>query len=188
MRHTTIAALAAAALTLTACSSAEPPAQAVPVESPSPSPSPSPTPPPATQKVGLAQTSSHDGIAMEVTVLRLRYPFTPRVSGWQERKGYIYAAVEAKVCTTRNDGRPPVAVSWWPWSLSWESGIVAKAASSYSGEWWEEPLYPQDHIVLQGRCARGWIPFEARASDGRPALVAYTPAEGTALEWKVKQG
>jgi hypothetical protein len=184
MRHVLATAVIAATAALSACGSTDAPAQTVPVETPNPQ---APSTPPAADKqlVGRAQTSADDDSTVEVTVLRLRQPFKPPVAGVLDRKGYEYAAVEAKVCVTRNDGELPIAVSWGPWSLSWESGIVAESASSYSSEWWDEPLYPQDHIVRPGRCARGWIPFEVRRSDGRPALVSYTPSAGPALEWRV---
>ena len=160
------------------------PAAPVPVEQPT-SASPTPKPSPGTPAVGGKQTSADADSSVDVTVLRMRQPFTPTVPAVLDRKGYQYAAVEVKLCVTRYDEQPPVRVSWAPWALSWKSGVVAQAANSWSPGWWEEPLYPQDHPVRTGRCVRGWIPFEVRAADGRPELVTYAPGEGAALEWKV---
>ncbi|MEV0382925.1 hypothetical protein [Nonomuraea sp. NPDC050643] len=116
-----------------------------------------------------------------MTALKLRTPFEGRFK--PDRKGFVYAGLEVKVCVARNTGQP-IAVSWAPWSLEYESGVVVPAASSYSAEWWDEPLYPpHDHVVRVGRCVRGWIPFEVQF--GQPDRVTYTPGSGMALEWTV---
>lgn len=159
-----------------------PAAGPVPVEQPPPVASSTPTPGPA--KVGGKQVSADNESSMDVTVLRLRMPFTPIVADVLDRKGYVYAGAEVKACVTRNTGALPIGVSWGPWSLSYGSGVVVEAASSY-GDWWDEPLYPQQHIVPVGRCVRGWVPFEVRSSDGRPERVTYTPSDGSSLEWTV---
>lgn len=177
----------AAALLTAGCSTPEAQPGTVPVEQPASAPTSS-APAPAAKSphaVGSEQTSASDSGEVKVTVLRMRQPFTPTVPGVLDRKGYVYAGVEAKLCVTRNDAELPVSVSWGPWSLSWESGVVVEAASSWSPDAWDEPLYPQDHVVREGRCVRGWIPFEVRANDRRPELVQYAPGEGEALEWKV---
>ncbi|MEU6781537.1 hypothetical protein ABZ912_20215 [Nonomuraea angiospora] len=184
MRHT-LAAFAALSTLLAACGSPQPQAATVPVETPTSAPTSAAPTTPAQQPVGRTQTSAGGSDTVEVTVLRLRQPFPPTIPGLIDRKGYEYAGLEVKVCVTRNGGESPTAVSWSPWSLSYASGVVVEAASSWSPEAWDEPLYPQDHIVRQGRCARGWIPFEVRAKDGRPALVSYTPSTGASLEWRV---
>jgi hypothetical protein len=103
------------------------------------------------------------------------------VSGLPDRKGLEYAAIEVKLCVKKNTG-PQVNVSWAPWSLAFPDGVVAEEMGSWSSEWWNAPLYPQDHVVKVGRCVRGWIPFEVRKGK-RPELVTYAPDEGPGLEW-----
>lgn len=181
MRRTALAA--ALALLLAGCGTSAA-VDAVPVERPTTAAA---TPTPATPRIGGKQASAAAESSVDVTVLRLRLPFTTTPPGLleRERKGYEYAAIEVKVCVTRNSSGLPLGVTWSPWSLAYESGVVVQAASSYSDEWFSEPLYPQDHIVKTGRCVRGWIPFEVRKGDGRPELVGYAPSEGPALEWAV---
>lgn len=161
---------------------ATPAAGPVPVEQP-PAVSSTPTPGPA--KVGGKQVSADDESSMDVTVLRMRLPFTTNVPGLLNRKGYVHAGVEVKACVTKNTSTLPIGVSWAPWALTYPSGIVIEAASSYGDDWWDEPLYPQQYIVHTGRCVRGWIPFEVRSKDGRPERVTYTPSMGPPLEWTV---
>lgn len=162
-------------------------APTVPIEQPTPAPSTASTHQPQkvgqAEKVGQAQTSGYDDLAVSVTVLRYRQPFKTNRPGLLNRKGYTYGGIEAKLCVTLNGG-DPASVSWGPWALSYDSGIVAKTPSSWNSDGWDEPLYPQDHIVGVGRCARGWIPFEVPAGD-KPAIIHYQPLSGNALEWRV---
>lgn len=178
MRNT--AGLALATLILAGCAAASP--ASVPMERSSAPPTPTPSTS-AKRQVGSSQESIDADSTVAVTALRLRTPFEGQVK--PDRKGFVYAGLEVKLCVTRDDQPEPVAVSWAPWSLSYESGVVVQAASSYSPAWWDEPLYPQDHIVREGRCVRGWIPFEVRLGDGRPSVVAYQPGAGSPLEWTV---
>lgn len=183
------AALFAAAVLATGCAAtAEPEAAATgPVETPSKSAPPAETQPPVAQRTGGTQTNADDLSEVEVTVIRYRQPFTPRYPDLIDRKGYEYAGIEAKLCVTRNDSDERITVSWQPWSLVYDSGVVVGTPGSWSPDGWEEPLYPAagDHVVRVGRCVRGWIPFEVRARDGRPGLVAYTPLGSAPLEWRI---
>lgn len=183
--HLLAAALTAAALT--ACSSEPQPASA-PLESPRPSSSPSPiASAPAQQRVGKGSTqqSIDPQIETEVTVLRVRQPLRPIVDGVEAKKGHEHAAAEVKLCVNRNATTEVLSVSWYPWALSYTDGTVIEEMSSWSADWWDVPLYPQERTVPAGRCVKGWVPFEVPRGS-RPELVTYQPVGRTALEWRVK--
>ncbi len=184
-------ALTLAALAVTAaCGStpATPSAPAVAVETPAASSTPTTPALPSPAPVAHTQTHRADGIEATVTVLRMRRPFpvvVPVDPPQPERKGREFAAAEVKFCLTKYTLPEPLTVSWAPWSIEFRDGTVAEALRSWNSEWWDVPLYPQQHVVRLGRCVRGWVPFEV-SKGARAELVTYAPGEGTVLEWEVR--
>lgn len=181
--------LALAVLALaTACSSSPAgPSPTVPVETPTPSATPT-GPSTMSAATGQTQTHSDSGVEAQVTVLRMRRPFPvviPVSPPQPERKGREYAAAEVRFCLVKNSTSEDVAVGWSPWSIEFTDGTVAEALTSWSNEWWDVPLYPQDHVVRPGRCARGWVPFEVDKG-AKAERVTYAPESGDVLEWRVK--
>ncbi|RCG19151.1 hypothetical protein DQ384_38400 [Sphaerisporangium album] len=141
-----------------------------------------PTSPP---RLNTTQVHLAEGIESRVTVLRTRQPLRAVIAGLPERKGYQYAGIEVKFCVTKNTTAETVSVSWSPWALQSADGVLTEAMSSWSDEWWAVPLYPQNRQVKEGRCVRGWIPFEVPKGT-RANLVSYEPEEGNPLEWAVR--
>ncbi|MGW5689250.1 hypothetical protein [Nonomuraea sp. NPDC003754] len=120
---------------------------------------------------------------MKATVLRIRQPFTAVVPGLPERAGREYIGIEVRMCIAKSEGSP-TNVSWGPWSIEFADETVEQAMSSWGPEWWDVPLYPNGRQVQEGRCVRGWIPFEVQKG-AKPRTVSYQPSDMT-LEWQVK--
>ncbi len=130
--------------------------------------------PPPPSKLGVAQPQlDGDGVAVRATAIALRLPLKSAYP--PDRKGYVYAGVDAKVCVDKVPAETAVTMSWAPWSLAYEDGTVVEPVSSWSPDWYKVPLYPAaGRRVKVGSCVRGWILFEVPRGS-KPDKVAYSP-------------
>ncbi|MEV4164958.1 hypothetical protein [Nonomuraea dietziae] len=157
----------------------------VPRENPPTTTSPASATPstPAPAEIGAAQDNRGENYLGKVTALRIRQPLRTLVSG-TGKAGHEYLAIEAKVCVVENSRAEKISVSWQPWAVAMADDTVATPLGSWSSEWFDVPLYPQDRIVRTGSCVRGWIPFEV-PKGAKPRTVSYQPADGDTLDWQV---
>ncbi|MFI7632415.1 hypothetical protein [Microbispora rosea] len=182
--------LAALAAALTACSStptATPGAAAAasPAKAAAPSSTPAAAKPsPAEPRVGATQLSNDGQTKIRVTLLHVRQPMRSIVPGLPQRKSVEYAGLEVRACLVSTTDTREIVLGWFPWSVTTTDDTVVEEMSEWSNDWWNEPLYPTDHVVKPGRCARGWIPFEVPRGT-RLAYVSYQPEGANLVEWKV---
>jgi hypothetical protein len=193
--RTTTAALAVLLLPLAACTSssdAKPAATVTVTVAPSATPSPSPS---ATEdgplKLGTATkwewTDTDTPATGVTTAIGYKQPVkttfaTPEDDMGAEGKGYVWAALEVKVCTTTG----MVSVSNSPWSLAFADGTRIEANNSTYGDF-PKPEYPVgDTAIKAGDCIRGKIVFAVPGKQ-RPVKVIYSAVpEGDApIEWAV---
>jgi hypothetical protein len=187
-RHALLACLLAAA---TAACSSPAPTQAVPEpasveqQGDTTSAAADPSPPESgPETVGKTQVTKGTQGEFKVTVTRIRRPFKAVVAGLPERKAFEYAAADVRFCV-KDQQLDEVRVGWSSWSMTTKDGTVVEALSAWSNDWWSQPLYPQDHVVKQGRCVRGMIPFEVERGAVLD-VITYSPDEMDELEWKVR--
>lgn len=190
----TAAAVAAllGAVTLTGCSGGDTDAKPKPTKTATPSPSEEPTPSPSpTGPVIIGDTWEWEGkddkgaYSGTTTVLSYeqhvaRTSIQPEEEFGPESKGYVWAALELKVCTTTGD----VYVDNTPWTLAYEDGARIQPSTVTYGDF-PKPEYPAvPTIVKPSDCVRGKIVFSV-PSDQRPEKVVYAPSDGDVTEWAV---
>lgn len=82
-------------------------------------------------------------------------------------------------------------VSWVPWAVDFADDTSADAASEWSQDSFNVPLYAAiDKAVPAGRCIRGWVLFIVPKGK-RPVRVVYSPGSDpgqqvTPAEWPVR--
>ncbi|MBZ4016261.1 hypothetical protein CCS38_11015 [Streptomyces purpurogeneiscleroticus] len=98
-----------------------------------------------------------------------------------EQAGYVWAALEVKVCSTEGQ---EVYVNNTPWSLAYADGARVEPSSVTYGDF-PRPEYPiGDTAVRVGDCVRGKIVFPVPGNQ-RPERVVYAPPSSDAVEWSV---
>lgn len=203
----TLRAVAAAALALasagcgddgkpTAAASSAPATTARPSASaraPSPSPSastpasPSPTFDP-TAPLAMGKTfATADGVATAM-VYSYRHNVARTAPRPEEQPGYVWAAIDVKVCAHKPAGEQEhqgIAVSNSPWTLVYADDSQIEA-SSVGYNQFPEPEYPfGEKAVAWGRCIRGWITYPV-PGEKRPIAVEYAPeGQAVAPRWTV---
>lgn len=183
---------------LTACSSgahgsAAPAASTKPAVTPSasspasvaPTPRPAPTPTVTTQRLGTSgkitdrdENGTFLGYAT-VTAYAYKQPVA-RSAPKPDQAGYVWAAVDVKVCVPENS-----TISSDPWSLIYPDDTSAQASSTGYNQF-PLPEYAWGDVDLnKGRCHRGWIVYPVPANQ-RPVMVEYSaPSTGQTVDWSV---
>ncbi len=175
--------------TLAAASSAVPlptTASPSPTVTSSPTASPSPTVDPYAPLAMRRAFTTSDGIG-SATVYGYRHNVARTAPRPEEQPGYVWAAIDVKVCALRSDAAPDgISVSDGPWTLVYDDDSQIEASSvGYSQ--FPEPGYPfGDKRLAPGRCVRGWITYGVPGKQ-RPVAVEYAPeGEPVAPRWTVK--
>jgi hypothetical protein len=152
----------------------------------SPSPSPTPPPSPLALSVGQETTFSDTEVTMRVAALGLQIPAAVEDTRQPEDAGapvgYVWAALDVRLCVDATSTDVDVSVSDQPWSLAYADGSRIQADAGYHGL--VRPAFPlADTVVPVGDCLRGNILFEVPPSP-RPARVVYA---GTTppIDWAV---
>jgi hypothetical protein len=182
--HTTAAILIAAGLLLTSCSNNSDDARNTAT-------TPSPSQPAEPLALGQAWQWADEGgdgykpAAGSSTVIGYeqhvaKNSIQPEDEFGTESKGYVWAALELKVCTTKGT----VTVSSLPWALVYSDGSRIDP-SSVTYDDFPRPEYPFDAEVKAGDCVRGNVVYPVPGGK-RPERIIYAPEgdSGTA-EWAV---
>jgi hypothetical protein len=185
----TVAALLTTTALLTACTSTT---DAAPQPSPSAtktasaSPAPSPTKADA-RPFGTAYRWADAVGAGTTTVIAYTQPVAPDAvqpeeTFGSESKGFVWAAVEVKVCLTRGE----TTVSNSPWSLAYRDGATVDPSSRTYGSF-PQPEYPVgDTPVAPGHCVRGKIVFPVPGRQLPDRVLYGAVTEGTLpIAWAV---
>ncbi|HEY5833454.1 hypothetical protein [Streptomyces sp.] len=203
-RATTAAAALSLAALLTACSSSDSddkagdaPASttaASGVVTTEPAPSATPTrdaPLRIGQKYTWKDTATDDSgqsyaVAGNTTVLGYQQPVatsgpTPQDAFGDSSAGYVWAAVDVKVCDTTGK----IIVTNTPWALSYADDSLIEP-SSYGYDSFPRPAFPMgDTDLTPGRCLRGKIVFPVPGNQ-RPLAVVYSPGSIGPVLWAVR--
>lgn len=184
------AALVAVAVSAVALSSNQAPlAEEIPTVQVAVSATPTPTPTPKVAKkykVPSSRTRTDvDGDKFKTSVIEYKQPFKPVNGMSPDRRGFEYAGIKVKNCLIKNNIDIPVSVSWAPWSLELPEGEIIEAATSYWTDGWSEPLYPVNRILTEGKCVKGWIPFEVPKGK-TPDRIVYAPGNEKPMEWMLR--
>lgn len=116
--------------------------------------------------------SYQQGVAKDAT--------QPEEEFGSESAGYVWAAVDLKVCNAKGK---TITVNNYPWSLAYKDGSRVQPSSTTYGDF-PRPEYPyEDTEVPPGDCVRGKIVFPV-PGDERPQRIVYAP-EGRHAEWTV---
>lgn len=111
--------------------------------------------------------------------------WTPEEDFGSEAKGYVWAALEVKVCVTKADG-VETTVSTAPWSIAYEDGARIRPTNDLGDEA-PRPQYPEDDtLVRPGDCIRGKTVF-AVPGDKWPERALYVPESSEPAEWLLKK-
>jgi hypothetical protein len=168
----TVTLIAAAALTVAGCAAAtsDRPASPAPVK-------PAAGTTPGTYGVGPPLTVNDPRVTARATVLHAR-----RMKGsyGPERNGYVYFGADVRVCFTKIHVAQSLVVDWESWSVEFADDTTATPFEGADQSFFDVPLYPSPsraRQVTEGRCVRGWIPFEV-PKNKRPARVVYSPNSG----------
>ncbi|MFE4214199.1 hypothetical protein [Streptomyces sp. NPDC056844] len=137
----------------------------------------------AVQKFSFAGDEEYDPNAGTVTVLSYQQPVSASVTAAEEvgTKGYVWAALEVKVCATEGD----ITTSSQPWTLAYDDGARIQPISS-TYEDFPKPHYVEDAAVSAGDCSRGKIVFPV-PGEGRPSKAVYATDSYPALRWSLKK-
>ncbi|GGY82966.1 hypothetical protein GCM10010363_74500 [Streptomyces omiyaensis] len=94
--------------------------------------------------------------------------------------GYIWAALELKVCSTKG----VFTANTFPWTLAYSDGARVEA----SGTTWDDfpkPEFPIETKLSPGKCVRGKVVYPV-PGDSRPETIVYAPQTVTVpVEWAV---
>ncbi|MBU2662857.1 hypothetical protein KOI35_04985 [Actinoplanes bogorensis] len=129
--------------------------------------SPSPTTPPATKALKLGQTHSFtdsEGYVAAVTALA-------------HRRADDVEGVQVRTC---NRGKIPFTASERPWLLSYDDGEQLVDVTVIGGGL-PSPAFVERSLA-EGKCAKGWIAFEAPAT-GSPDGIEYRIEGTTSARW-----
>lgn len=170
MRSPRMVCVLSAAVVLAGCSNADTPATPPPVpprSAPAPSSAPPPGSPASTGALKLGQTfkATVDEYTSVVTVLNHK-PFDG---------GY---AIEVRTC---NRGSAMFNASPVPWRLSYGGGEQLVDVTIEGGGL-PSPAFVERELQV-GKCARGWIAFEAPAS-GKPDGAEYHAEGAPSGRWE----
>lgn len=191
------AALILTAILATGCDDSIPAAASPGAASASPSPSPAtPTPSPiptaqtpftlgapwewentsgslsgATTAVGYQQNVAKSGPS-------------PEEAFGEESHGYVWAALEVKVCSDATSSETTTA-SDSSWQLAYDDGSIVEPSSS-GYESFPKPKFPFGGAdLMPGRCVAGKIVFPV-PGDKKPARALYAPASiDVPREWQI---
>lgn len=189
--RTTAAAATALMLTLNACSSdteATPSRSTITPTEATPSPSktkPSPTPTQAAMKLGqaLAWDEPENDLAGTAQVISYEQDVAKSTTSADEEfgtSGYVWAALEIKVCSTKGT----FFSSSMPWTLAYaDSSRIEPSSSTYEG--FPRPAFPIETKLTAGKCVRGKIVYPVPGGQ-RPTTVVYAPqSDMDPAEWTV---
>ncbi|MFG3702369.1 hypothetical protein ACGF5C_31480 [Micromonospora sp. NPDC047620] len=189
------AALALAAAVLAGCASDPEPAAAPATSEPaptsaaaSPTPSaasPSPTVNPDTP-LPFGKGIVTGGGYVTATVYAYRHNVAKSAPRPDEQPGFVWGAVDVKVCANKDITVSSVGVSNGPWALVYADDTTI-GASQTGYDAFPKPEYPwTEKALAPGRCVRGWITFPVPGKT-RPAFVEYAPeGEQVTPRWAVK--
>lgn len=138
------------------------------------------TTPASPHRLGTTQTNASPSATVTVTAFAyraLRSPYPP------QRKGYVWAGVNAKTCITTNSTGKKIPVTFYPWSLQFADDTKIGPATQWSEDQFTVPIFTS-RALDAGGCLRGWVVFEVPAGK-RPTRVVYAPAGNTPTEWAV---
>lgn len=181
MRAVVLASLALLALTACGGGGGKTAAAAPPASGPaSTAASPAPAGPAA---IGQTRQLDDPQGTVKATVYAyrtLRSQFPP------DRKGYVFAGADVKVCVPKVTApTKKISLSWAPWSVAYADSTTIEPVSSWSDDWFTVPLYSGfGKTVREGGCLRGWVLFEVPKGK-KPVTVIYAPGENSPLEWRV---
>lgn len=135
----------------------------------------------AVQKFSFAGDEEYDPNAGTVTVLSYQQPVTASVTASEEvsAKGYVWAALEVKVCATKGE----FTTSSLPWTLAYEDGARIEPSST-TYEDFPKPHYVENAAVSAGDCSRGKIVFPVPGND-RPSKAIYATESYPTLRWSL---
>jgi hypothetical protein len=191
-RTTTAAVLLAAGLTLTACSSGGDDNSKATHTNPAPpttsAPAPTTTTPSPTHAapLRLGETREWTGTQTDdsgqdvtnsgtVTAYGYEQPTATGAPSPQEAfgassKGYVWGAVDLKVCSTGGT----FTVSNSPWSLGYSDDTIVEPSDTGYDDF-PKPEFPMGDVTLtEGRCVRGKVVFPVPGKR-RPVAVIYSP-------------
>jgi hypothetical protein len=121
------------------------------------------------------------------TVYGFKQPVAKTAPRPDEQPGYVWAAVDVKVCAGKADVNPRgLLISNSPWSLVYADDTqIEPSNTGYDS--FPEPEFPfGEKDLAPGRCLRGWITFPAPGKK-QPVAVEYAPEdEPVAPRWTVK--
>ncbi|MGW4730553.1 hypothetical protein ACWEQC_15525 [Streptomyces shenzhenensis] len=134
-----------------------------------------------TQKFSFEGDEEYDPLAGNAIVLSYQQPVRAAVTVAEEvdEPGYVWAALEVKVCGTKGD----FTTSSMPWTLSYDDGTRIEPSSTTYGDF-PKPEYVQDAPISAGDCSRGKIVY-AVPGNQRPAQVLYTTDSSPTLRWSL---
>lgn len=192
-RTATAAVLLAAGLALTACSSSghdsksrAAPASSAPSAATTPAPAATTPSPTQAAPLRLGETRAWTGTRTDdsgqdvtgsgtVTAYSYHQPVATGAPSPQEAfgassKGYVWGAVDIKVCSTSGT----VTVSNSRWSLGYSDQTVVEASDTGYDDF-PKPKFPMGDVTLtEGRCVRGKVVFPV-PSRRPPIAVIYSP-------------
>ncbi|OWV13594.1 hypothetical protein [Micromonospora wenchangensis] len=125
--------------------------------------------------------------AASATVYGYRHNVARTAPRPDEQPGYVWAAIDVKVCALKSDAAPNgISVSNGPWTLVYADDSQIEA-SSVGYNQFPEPGYPfGEKTLAPSRCVRGWITFGVPGKQ-RPVAVEYAPdREPIPPRWTVK--
>ncbi|MFE6383812.1 MULTISPECIES: hypothetical protein [Streptomyces] len=108
--------------------------------------------------------------------------YSPRTSADEafNTKGYVWATVEIKVCTTKGT----VETSRFPWVLAYADGTRVEPSGVTFGDF-PKPEYPYEAKVKTGDCVRGKTVFPVPGNQRPERIVYTTELLPTPAEWSV---
>lgn len=186
----------AIALLTTACTSTpQKPAASAPRPSSSTSSaasaSPSPSPSPSIGPFALGETWKWDRPEHDVSGSSAVLSYQQRVARdatdpeeafGSESKGYVWSAVELKVCNDADSGQV-LPTSSAVWKLAYDDGALVDPSSTIFDQF-PKPWYPFDAELKAGRCVRGKLVFAVPGGQ-RPDRVVYGPEGLEPVEWTI---
>ncbi|MEV5768315.1 hypothetical protein AB0L34_27585 [Micromonospora sp. NPDC052213] len=161
------------------------PTSAAPSPTPSASPSPSPSVDP-NAPLPFGKGIITGGGYVTATVYAYRHNVAKSAPRPEEQPGFVWAAVDVKVCANKDITVSSVGVSNGPWTLVYaDDTTIGPSDTGYDS--FPEPEYPwSEKALAPGRCVRGWITFPVPGTK-RPVFVEYAPeGEQVTPRWAVK--
>ncbi|GAA1914247.1 hypothetical protein GCM10009737_14460 [Nocardioides lentus] len=128
----------------------------------------------------LSFGETRDGMSIDMTLEKVRYPYPPAAYREPFTPGNVYVGLRLEQCMTEDT---PDAYS----SYSGEWSVVTPGGQEYGGSGssyddFPTPKFPENVTLTTDRCLKGWIVTEVPEGT-KIASIVYRPLGETVAEW-----